>query len=264
MEVSIDGPRRAVGVRAYTRLLDQVLLSLEEVDRVALPGRVARLEWAVEDLSFKGGLKAVIAPRKVPRLRPFGTVSTPALSLVSGIKNLHATPEIPQFFSPGIVERVEQIGRPVGDNGIERVEIRPLSHGSVSAVVDFETVSNARQAINVSRRSWGSIQGQLDVIKANTRSGPRAQVLIEGTRRAITVRASADQANTLRDAWGKRVLVGGELHRNVLGQAVRLDMTELQVLPERSATSTFDILGISPNWTGDLSTEEFMRQVRSV
>ncbi len=60
------------------------------------------------------------------------------------------------------------------------------------------------------------------------------------------------------------MLVGGELHRNVLGQAVRLDMTELQVLPERSATSTFDILGISPNWTGDLSTEEFMRQVRSV
>ncbi len=25
VEVSIDGPRRAVGVRAYTRLLDQVL-----------------------------------------------------------------------------------------------------------------------------------------------------------------------------------------------------------------------------------------------
>ncbi|WP_433793287.1 hypothetical protein [Actinoplanes sp. CA-252034] len=88
-------------------------------------------------------------------------------------------------------------------------------------------------------------------------------MLNEETRRAITVRAAPDQADVLRDAWGKRVLVGGELQRNIAGQALRLDMTEIRILPERTSVSAYDILGIAPGWTGDLTTDEYMQQVRS-
>jgi hypothetical protein len=262
IEVAIDGPPRAVGVRAYTQVLEQVLLSLEEIDRFVLPGRTPRIDWAIADLSVNGALRAVIAPRRTPPRRPIGTVSAPAVGFVSGVSSLKRLPEIPALFSPLTVDRVLHIGKPVGANGVERVDIRSVGLDTEVAVIDSETVDHARRAVSVSRKAFGSIIGRLDVLNGRPRTGLRAQVLIEGTRRAVTVRAAPDHAALLREAWWQRVIVAGELRRNAVGQPILLDMTELTILPEREVVSARDILGIAPDWTGDLTTEEFIRQAR--
>ncbi|MFI7434258.1 hypothetical protein [Micromonospora haikouensis] len=262
VEVAVGGPPRSIGVRAYTQLLEQVLLSLEEIDRFALPGRTPRIDWAVADLAVNGEIRAVLAPRRTPPRRPPGTVSAPAIGLVAGVGQLREIAEIPQLFSPLTVERVQNIGRPVGENGIDRVEIRHVGPEPATAVVDRATVDHARKAVSISRTAFGSLIGRLDVLTGRPRTGPRAQVLIEGTRQAITVRAAPDQANLLREAWQKRVAISGELRRNAAGQPIHLDLTELMILPERRRVTAWDILGIAPSWTGDLTTEEFVRQAR--
>ncbi|MEU5791446.1 hypothetical protein ABZ754_27445 [Micromonospora purpureochromogenes] len=262
LEVAIEGPPRSIGVRAYTQLLEQVLLSLEEIDRFALPGRTPRIDWAVEDLAVNGEIRAVIAPKRTPLRRPPGTVAAPAMGLVAGVVHLREIAEIPELFSPLTVERVQNIGRPIGENGIDHVEIRHVGPQPATAVVDRETVDHARKAVSISRTAFGSLVGRLDVLTGRSRTGPRAQVLIEGTRQAVTVRAAPDQANLLREAWQRRVAVSGELRRNSAGQPIQLDLTELAILPERLRVTAWDILGIAPNWTGDLTTEEFVRQAR--
>jgi len=262
VEVAVEGPPRSIGVRSYTQLLEQVLLSLEEIDRFALPGPTPRIDWAVADLAVNGEIRAVLAPRRTPPRRPPGTVSMPAINLVSGVGQLKEIAEIPEFFSPLTVERVKNIGRPIGSHGIERVEIRHVGPAPAIAVVDRETVDHARRAVSISRTAFGSLIGRLDVLTGRSRTGPRAQVLIEGTRQAVTVRAAPDQADMLRDAWQKRVAVAGELRRNAAGQPIQLDLTELTILPERRPLSAWEILGIAPKWTGDLTTEEFIREAR--
>lgn len=53
-----------VAIRSYTSLLDQILLALEELDRVAVPGRASRPEWAVRDISTAAGqLRLLLSPR---------------------------------------------------------------------------------------------------------------------------------------------------------------------------------------------------------
>jgi hypothetical protein len=88
VEVEIDGPPRSIGVRAYTQLLNEVRLALEEVDKFALPGRTPRIDWAVQDLSVNGGIRAVFAPRRVPPRRPVVTVAASAAGFVGGVNLL--------------------------------------------------------------------------------------------------------------------------------------------------------------------------------
>jgi hypothetical protein len=261
LEVAIEAPPRSVGVRAYTQLLDQVVLALEEIDRFALPG-IARLDWTVDDLSSNGSLRSVITPRRVPPRRPPGTAPVPVTGFVTGVQFLHSVPQIPQFFSPITVQRVEHIGKALAVPGVKIVRITNQASRLDRAIVDSETVDNARRAIAVSQHAFGGVQGRLDVLNARPRGGPRAQVLLEGTRRAVTLRAAPDQIDLLREAWGKRVRAAGVLMRNSSGQPIRLDLTELQIIDEREPTSAWEILGLGPDWTGDLTTDEFIRQAR--
>jgi hypothetical protein len=67
----------------------------------------------------------------------------------------------------------------------------------------------------------------------------------------------------LHAAWNKRVVAGGILTRNAAGQAVRLDLEELILLPdETEQISAWNLLGIDPDYTGALSTDEYLDRTR--
>lgn len=265
VDVSIDVITR-LSLRAYTSILNEVRLSLEEVDYLAAPESQPRLEWGVQSVrTDQSELYATLAPLSLPAKRSLETVSASPIALIDGLQELHKQASIPDLFNERTVHRVQRMAAPVASGQVRDVTITNLNGHRRSAMVSEETLIHARGAVKPSAKSFGSIVGRLDVLNArDRRSGKIAgQILREGTRSAVIIRAPKESADTLKNAFGSRVLAYGQLTRNGVGQVTRLDVDELHVLPPQDRVSARGILGIAPNATGTLSTSEYIDLIRS-
>lgn len=239
-------------------------MSLEEVDRTALPVRSPRLRWAIKGMTMGRDIRIILVPAIVPAKRSLQSIAAPLNGFVDGVEMLTESPKIPPFFSERTVARVGHIGKHIGPGGIEQVAVTSLNGDHHTAVVDEGTVTNATQAVLPAKSAFSSVTGTLDVLSHSRGSSPRALIRDPRTRHAVRVVAHSDHSEMLRSAWGRRVIASGVLQRNSEGQAVSLQMTDLEVLPDpRGPIDPASILGINPRITGDLSTEEYLKQVRS-
>lgn len=251
---------RGVEVRAYTRILSEVLLSLEEIDRLAVDSRSPRLTWAVSSLSADRDLVAELRPITLPARRPPRSFTLSPEGLVAGVTQLGESAEIPSLFSARTVERVQAIGQTVGHRGVAEVTLASVNGHRSEGIVDETTLRNAKSAVRPAQSAWSSVVGRLDVLEARRRDRPRAQVYDPRTRRAVILTAHEDQTDVLQTAFGHQVMASGVLVRNSSGQAVRLDLIELRIVEgQESAVSARDLLGIAPDITGGLTTAQYLR-----
>lgn len=251
---------RGVEVRAYTSILNEVLLSLEEIDRLAVESRTPRLRWAVSSLSAEPDLIAQLRPITLPVRRQPSSLSLSPEGLVAGVAQLGEAAEIPTLFSARTVERVQAIGRAIGHRGVAEVSLASVNGHRNEGVVDETTLRNAKAAVRPAQSAWSSVVGRLDVLEARRRDRPKAQVYDARTRRAVILTAHEDQTDVLQTAFGHQVMASGVLIRNSSGQAVRLDLMELQIIQHQdSPPSARDLLGLAPEITGDVSTLEYVR-----
>jgi hypothetical protein len=83
------------------------------------------------------------------------------------------------------------------------------------------------------------------------------------TRRAVRCRFPDALFATVRDALGRRIRALGEVTRNRRGQILRVDIDRIELLPDvLAAPSVDELAGIAEWYTGDQSTEEYLRAVR--
>lgn len=250
-------------VAGYTSILNEIRLALAEVDRLVVPSRTPRLEWAIQQVSGSKSLRIVLAPMTTPARRPLNTMTLASNGFVTGIGELHQEPAIPPLFSARTVERVQAVGRHMAKEHLRDIKLTQLSSQQTNAVIDNQTVAKAKQAVFGAQKAYGSVTGRVEVLVSRNENHPRAQIILEGTRRAVVVRGSAEHRDILRSAWGKRVMAGGELTRNSLGQPIRLELTELHFLSDRDHSLTaWDILGVVPNATGELTTADYIELLR--
>lgn len=264
LEVRIAPTSSRLDLKTYTQILGEVRLSLEEVDRTALPVRSPRLRWAIKGMTMERDVRIILVPAVVPAKRSLQSIAAPLNGFVEGVELLTASPKIPPFFSERTVARVGHIGKHIGPGGIEQVAVTSLNGDRHTAVVDEGTVTNATQAVLPAKSAFSSVTGTLDVLSHSRGSSPRALIRDPITRHAVRVVAHSDHSEMLRNAWGRRVIASGVLQRNSEGQAVSLQMTDLEILPDsRGPMDPAEILGINPRITGDLSTAEYLKQVRN-
>jgi hypothetical protein len=264
IEVILDGSRGEVEVSRYAQALTDTVWLLTSIDRIAVQEANARLRWTVADLSANGVLRARLTPRAIPEKRSVGSVSVPPTALVEGLQRLTERAEIPDLFTEASVQRVDRLGAP--SKGLRGVTLAPVSAaGDVGAAVPISDAvrNNAKAAIAPREATLGSVTGVLDVLNARSRGAMRGSVYNPRTRHAVTCIVPPARASEFVEAFGRRVLVGGTLRRNELGQAISIEVAELQVLPETFRAPTVDeLLGVDPGWTGELTTAEYLARVR--
>ena len=249
---------------AYTTVLNQVRLALGELDYLVVPGRQPRVAWGVREVRSDEGVHiARLEPLEIPRKRELWSVALAPSGFVEGVELLNEAPEIPSSFNVGMVERVGKIAEQIDHGNIEHVQLVSANGHPHETVVTRDTGSNIRAAVKTVRRSYGSVIGTLDVLSARGRS-PGAQILNENTRTAVVVRPGERITHQqLRDAWEHRVLAMGLLHRNAAGQVTKMDLDELRLLEPRRPQDPRSILGLAPNATGELSTQEYLALTRA-
>ncbi|UUN28585.1 hypothetical protein [Streptomyces sp. FIT100] len=263
LEVRITPSHQRLDLQAYTSILSEVRKSLEEVDRIAIPARTPRMQWAIKDMSMRQDVRILLVPKVIPNKRAISTLSVPTEGLVSGVRSLSRVAEIPAYFTDATVHRVEQIGKHVRSGDVDRVSVASMRIPTEAAVVDQATTINAARAIEPVKKSFSSVTGVLEVLEHRTGRSPRAFLRVDGSKHGVRVEAREDQSSLLREAWGERVLAEGLLKRNILGQPVSLVLDTIENAPDRgNALSPWELLGVDPDFTEGLSTEEYIRRVR--
>lgn len=261
VEVTIETSGR-MPVPSYTSILSQVAWSLDEIDRAARPGKAKRIQWGIVEVGGSTTIQALLAPVSMPPKVESGTVQMMANGLVSGLRKLDGTPEIPELFSPTTLRRVERVGSAMHRGHIEELKVASLNGHRSEAKVTEQTYSNAALAITGKTVSFGSISGVLDVLDARPQKGVRAQIFMPFFRYGVMVRANPEHAPLLKELWGGEVVASGEIRRNSRGQAVSVDLHELSAAPERQPISPWKLLGIHRGITGDSSTTEYLEMIR--
>lgn len=263
IEVVVDGARREVEVTRYTKALNDTVWLLQQIDRLAYH-QAPRLHWAIADTSSNGVFRARLIPRTIPSKRPALSAHVPPQALVEGLAALSERAEIPDLFTEASVQRVDKLGEPTG--GIRGVQLAPISDaGSVGQPVRVDEAlrQHARSAIAPRERSVGSVAGMLDVLNARRQGVVRGSIFNPRTRRAVTCLIPAARIEEVTSAFGHRVVVGGPLTRNELGQVIHIELVDFEVQPKDFRVPTVDeILGIDPGWTGELSIDDYLTRVR--
>lgn len=265
LEVRLREGREKATVHRFTKTLDDVVLSLREIDHLHLR-RGSRPTWVIESLHHED-LDAVIRlePKSSSTTRDLGDMQRPIDALVEGVQSLGRRPEIPKLYGPDTVERIKRIATP--DTGYSQISLSSYN-GKVNttAVLSPEVRQNADLAVQGKDTAHGALAGILDTVGVGHRRNIlRVRIFDRQTERAVSGSAAPGLAEVLREYWNHRVMVGGVITRNAQGQPIRIEIKEIERLPEddRGMPNPHKLLGIAPDWLNGMTVDEYMRGVRS-
>lgn len=260
--VSMHGRAGQIRLSAYVDVLQQVRLSLDELDGRLRPTRTGKARWGVRHMPDDFGLRDLIAPVSVPKRRDPASLRLSTTTLVAGVSKLSEEPGLPAAFSPALVERLQRVGDRRAEGGIEEVVLEQIGGADArSATIDDVVLANAGASVREVSRAMSSFEGVLDVL--NNRKSPRAAVYDARTHRAVTVYYdSAELAVRVRELFGRRVSVAGELSRNQQGQPLSMRLTAIDPLPDLTPSSLASLAGMAPDWLGSRSVEDYLDGAR--
>ena len=115
------------------------------------------------------------------------------------------------------------------------------------------------------RTGYGSVTGRLHTVPSAT-DACQYRVAEQLTNREVECIVPPELARQAADAAAekRRVVMSGQLHRNEDGQKERVEVSKIMVLPEAHELPSLDELaGSMQGMTGGLTTEEFLRIMRS-
>lgn len=257
LDVRIEGEPGSIPARAFLEVLRVSLELLDQLERVESLAKTRPGGWLIADLRNSSAVATL--------RRPDSSNLQSHLRLVQGVAQLRHSEELPPYFSPDIADGLVKIGRQIRRPGISGVTFRIPGTDDTEPIAEAVTeavVLNAKTSVEGSERAVGSVAGILDVI--NLRRGAHVVSLYdEETRRAVRCTFPDELFEVMKEALGQRVRALGLLTRNKRGQALRVDIERVEPLPdEAGAPSVDELAGIAPWYTGDQSTEAYLRSVR--
>ncbi|HET6909108.1 MAG TPA: hypothetical protein VFH54_07205 [Mycobacteriales bacterium] len=257
LDVRVEGEAGSIPALAFLDVLRTSLDLLDQLERAESLNSKPAGGWLIADLRSSSAVATL--------RRPDAANLQSHLRLVQGVGSLRQSEELPPYFSPDIAEGLVKIGRQLRQPGISGVTfVVPGLDGAapVSEPVTEAVVTNAKTSVEGTDRAVGSVAGILDVI--NLRRGNHIISLYdEESRRAVRCKFPDEMFEVMKDALGHRIRALGVVTRNKRGQVLRVDIERVEALPdEAGAPSVDELAGIAPWFTGDQSTEDYLRSVR--
>lgn len=264
MEVRVTRSDRQPDLARWLSTLRNVSTALLDIDRTTTPGRgIPRPHWVVADLSHSGLYFNVRLTAAEQKRRDLQSLLAPVDAFVSGVRELREVPQLPAFYSEDTIERLLEVAHPRG--GIQQVAVAMVNgHVGPYETLDEVVRENARTAVHEAERSIGSITGSLTAL-TSTNKGLRVSIHDPVAHRTVKGTAPLTLKEDLRMSWDHRVTLRGKITRNRVGQALKIVVSDAELMPEARLVGVHiadELYGADPDWTGDLSVDEFMNRVR--
>ena len=259
--LKVQGMSGEISLDTFLLALGESLSILKELDRAVSREAKGTLKWVVSGLR-EGSAVVEAESRVVIGKEDFGFQV--AERFVDGIRTVQDEGVTPPLFSQDCIRSLNKIVRSFGNNGASGLEITApdLTPAPEPVKLSGETGAKLRPLARVQRKSIGSAEGNLQLISVHPRSR-RFNVYHAITQKAVKCNLPKEIEAEVINSLGRRVVVSGMVSKNALGEPLSVEVDHLRVLKEEhELPSVADILGLAPDITGNLTTEEYIRSLR--
>jgi hypothetical protein len=266
LRIDIEGNPKSVPFRNMLNVQNNSLAILDDLDH-AFSGRPkGSVEWLMRDMSMNGHLRVEVYSkvRELRRKRFEDVSGRVAGSFVKGFGMLENEGRSPEYLSYLGMNRVEKMTSLIGHNGTSAI-IASIPEDDAAIEITQRSYRNLQELIPEAYKSVGAIEGVMEAISVHKRRIFIVYEFLFG--KAVTCEFHGlEILEKVKESLGKRVRVRGIVSRNSRSEPrnVMLETAsdfqvfehDLKVLPFRS------LGGSDANFTGGLSTEEYLRRIR--
>jgi hypothetical protein len=266
LRIDIAGNPKSIPYKSFLEVATNSLAILADLDLRFSRRHNGALEWYMNDLARNGSLRLEIYSRvKTLRYKELPDVGKDvAQSFVRGFDMLEHQGRSPEYLTASGMNRAQRMTNVLGHDGAQKLV---ASIPNTAAETDITTTSavNLRKLLPEASKSLGSIEGMLEGVSIHKKLDVIVYESLHG--KAVTCHiANADLIGKVKESLGMRVQAKGIISRNARSEprAVTVQRPEdfkvfgsdLKILPFRR------LGGSDPDFTGDLTTEEFIHSVR--
>ena len=258
LRLKIESRPKQVSMDSFVYVMQQSIKILRELDRAVSRQNRGTLEWIISDVGM-GSIYLETESRVVRGDNDFA--QRIALNFIDGVSQIAERAATPPLFSVdsvnGLLRIVDTLKR---SNGQSLSISLPELERETELRVD--SADNLRVLKGVQRKTIGAVEGRLELVSIH-RPYRRFNVYHSITDKAVKCSLPEQLERIVIDSLGKRVSVTGTVSFNVLGEPLSVEVSKVRVLKEREALPSIeDMLGLAPDFTDDLSPEEYIRSLR--
>lgn len=257
IKLRLDGDPNNITLEAFITAVNGWFKLLKDVDTGISKLADGSLEWLVSNL-YMGSL--VVEATPVSKIEDKNYAPEVINTTINGLIKLEEDGLTPPYVTPSGLKTVRSMLKLIGNKGVYGIGIQ---NGAEKVILTARSSANVDQLLKIKRTSIGSVEGSLEEISIHQKK-PRYVIYHHLTRKAVTCNFDREALEEIKDALGERVIVSGVVYYNAKNEPVRVEQSNLQKMkPKNKIPSIADISGSDPYFTGDFSTEDYIRSIRS-
>ncbi len=261
LRLRVEGEGKPVSFDSFVSSMNRALQMLRDVDRVISTHRTPALTWVVADLAMNSPSPvAVLESRVLSRSLGERFAEQVTGGFVTALATVEQGEALPAHLSDIGLGHLRDLAASLRKDGAAQFEATYVEHDEW-ARVSPAAAEHVQRLLTPKSRAIGSVIGVLEVVSLHGRY--RYSVYDDVTHRAVRCEFAEGELEDVKAALGRRVMVSGVIHRNEKGQPLKVAQPRLTVLPRRDELPTTEqLVGIDPDFTGSLTTDEYVRQLR--
>lgn len=266
LRIDIAGNPKSIPYKSFLDVATNSLAVLADLDLAFSRRHDGALEWYMNDLARNGSLRLEIYSRvKTLKRKELPDVGREvARSFVHGFEMLEYQGRSPEYLTARGMNRAEKMTKVLGGDGAQKL-VASIPDTDTGTEITTASYANLHKLLPEATKSIGSIEGILEGLSIHEKLDVIVYERIHG--KAVTCHiANADLLPKVKDSLGQRVQVTGIISRNARSEPRTVTVqrpedfkvfdSDLKILPFRR------LGGSDPGFTGDLTTEEFIRSIR--
>jgi hypothetical protein len=261
VEFTIHGPIGAVTWRAFLSALRNQLEILGDLDAVLSGQPKGLLDWYVTDLrmgSVYGAFQSGYRDDEVAI--PLNHDRNVARVYRNGLKLIQGEGASPAYYLDRDLIATRQTVRLIGRDGISGYSV-DIGDAEPKLEITARASVNVEQLIKPGERTFGGVEGKLVAISIAGRE-PRFTVIDSITHKTVACQFNDALMEDVKMALGQRVFAHGDLLYNRKGEPKKIVLDAFRILEDSSTLPTSDDLIRQIGGPSDMSTKEYLDQVR--
>jgi len=256
--LTVRGMPGTISLDSFLTVINNSFGILKDLDSAISLQPKGSLDWIIADI-YIGSLGVEIQSKPRDPLRDYGKTVTERY--LDGIDIINEEGITPPYFSDNSLRLLQKVAKALGRNGAKALEVVDPDRGK-STVFDAQIETTANQLRGSRYKSLGSVEGTLEMISIHRE--PRFNVYHAISLRAVKCSLPENLRGMVVSALGRRVIASGLISYNAKDEPIIVKLEELKVIPIEDELPTIDeFIGSAPDLTGDMSTGEYIRSIRS-
>lgn len=185
-------------------------------------------------------------------------------SFITGFENIQFRGISPPYLSEYGLEKLQSMMQLLQKNGAKGF-IATSIDDQRSVSVTESGAKTLQDLLPPRREEKGSVEGTLETISIH---GSKKLIIYESlSRKGVTcILRKEESLDLAKEALGKKIVVSGEILFNIKDEPVRVmieNLRDLRILGlGKKFPTAAQLTGSDPNFTGDLSTDEYIERIR--